>query len=110
MSGPRKSMRTLTLGYGPDPVQYGTWIMSRYWPFAIGTPFCSSWRKWIWCMWNSWFSPVRFWIVQSSTEPWVVTIAGGLVGANRGGVAPSTVMKKFVGLSGLFGSERTSEK
>ncbi len=61
-------------------------------------------------MWNSWFSPVRFWMVQSSTEPWVVTIAGGLVAANKVGVAPSTVMKKLVGLNGLLGSESTSEK
>src|SRR5579862_5958173 len=49
-------------------------------------------------------------MVQSSTEPWVVTIDGGLFGSNRVGVAPSTVMKKFVGLAGLEGSDTTSEK
>src|SRR5215831_15668821 len=66
--------------------------------------------KWIWCMWNSWFSGERFWIVQSSTEPCVVVIAGGLLGSNSVGVAPSTVMKKLVGLAGSLGSEITSEK
>src|SRR6185437_14519368 len=66
--------------------------------------------KWIWCMWNSWFSGARFWIVQSSTEPCVVVIAGGLLGSNSVGVAPSTVMKKFVGLDGSLGSDITSEK
>src|SRR4051812_803960 len=49
-------------------------------------------------------------MTQSSTDPCVVVIAGGLFGSNRVGVAPSTVMKKFVGLAGLVGSEMTSEK
>ena len=34
-------------------------------------------------------------------------MAGGLLAENKVGVAPSTVMKKFVGLSGLFGSEES---
>ena len=33
-----------------------------------------------------------------------------IIGSNGVGVAPSTVMKKFVGLAGLLGSESTSEK
>src|SRR5437660_9097527 len=37
-------------------------------------------------------------------------MAGGLLASKSTGVAPSTVMKKFVGLSGLLGSESTSEK
>src|SRR3569833_1362234 len=37
-------------------------------------------------------------------------MAGGLLGSNSVGVAPSTVMKKSGSLSGLLGSEACSEK
>jgi hypothetical protein len=37
-------------------------------------------------------------------------MAGGLLGSNSVGVAPSKVMKKFGSLSGLVGSEGPSEK
>src|SRR5579884_1664525 len=113
-------MRTRTLGYGCFglPSQYGIWIMSANWPFIfawgwlplIWKLFCESTRKWIWWKWNSWFSVARFSMIQSSTWPCVVTIAGGKVGSNMTGVAPSTVIKKFVGLAGSLGSEMTSEK
>src|SRR3989442_6849440 len=49
-------------------------------------------------------------MVQSLVGSCVVTMAGGLLASKSQGVAPSTVMKKFVGLSGLLGSESTSEK
>src|SRR5579862_4836052 len=49
-------------------------------------------------------------MVQSSTDPCLVVMAGGLSGRNTVGVAPSAVMKKFVGPSGLSGSASTSEK
>jgi hypothetical protein len=48
--------------------------------------------------------------IQSSTAPCVVMIPGGLSASNSTGVAPSTVMKKFVGLFGSFGFDSTSEK
>src|SRR6266403_646245 len=38
-------------------------------------------------------------MVHSSTDPCVVVIAGGLVGLNRAGGAPSTVMKNWPGFS-----------
>src|SRR5580658_8281194 len=53
---------------------------------------------------------VRFSMVQSSTAPCVVVIAGGLLGSKGLGAWPSTVMKKIVELSESKGSSETSEK
>jgi hypothetical protein len=49
-------------------------------------------------------------MVHSSTAPCVVTTAGDSFGSKTLGVAPSTVIKKFVGLAGSLGSDSTSEK
>src|SRR5277367_6431147 len=51
-------------------------------------------------------------MVQSSTDPWVVVIAGGLLGLNIIGVAPTTVMKNSVLNQnlGLRESRLSSEK
>src|SRR5271165_82986 len=48
-------------------------------------------------MWKACSSEVRFSIVQSSTAPTLVTIAGGSLALNNLGCCPSTVRKKFTG-------------
>src|SRR5437762_9391359 len=67
---------------------------------GTGVPLTSSTRKWIWWMWKSCTSNVRFSIVQSSTDPLVVTIAGGSSGLYTLASCPSTTMKNFAASAG----------